>query len=54
MSTPAGIKICGIRDEAALDVAAEAGADWIGFVFAARSPHGVTPTAAAALERRLP
>ncbi len=54
MSTPVGIKICGIRDTAALDAAAEAGANWIGFVFAAGSPRLVTLAAAAALERRLP
>lgn len=54
MSPPVGVKICGIRDEAALDAAADAGADWIGFVFAAGSPRTVTPAAAAALERRLP
>ncbi len=54
MSARVGIKICGIRDEAALDAAADAGADWIGFVFAARSPRAVVPAAAAVLERRLP
>ncbi len=54
MSPRVGIKICGICDEAALDAAAEAGADWVGFVFAAGSPRTVSPSAAAALERRLP
>ncbi len=54
MSARVGIKICGIRDEAALDAAAEAGADWIGFVFAQRSPRAITPSAAAALQRRSP
>jgi phosphoribosylanthranilate isomerase len=48
-----GVKICGIRDEAALDAAAEGGADWVGFVFFARSPRVVAAPAAAALQRRL-
>jgi len=48
-----GVKICGIRDEAALDAAAEAGADWIGFVFFNRSPRAVAAPVAAALQQRL-
>jgi phosphoribosylanthranilate isomerase len=47
------IKICGITSEPAFDAAAEAGADWVGFVFAARSPRAVTPARAAALSGRL-
>ena len=45
-------KICGINDPAAFDAAAEAGADWIGFVFFPASPRAVTPGAAAALSGR--
>ena len=48
-----GVKICGIRDEPALDAAVEAGADWIGFVFFGRSPRLVEPGRAAVLHRRL-
>ena len=48
-----GVKICGIRDEVALDAAIEAGADWIGFVFFARSPRVVTPAQASRLRDRL-
>lgn len=48
-----GVKVCGVRDVPALEAAAEAGADWIGFVFFARSPRAVTGAAAAALHRTL-
>lgn len=48
------IKICGIRDAAALDAAAEAGADWVGFVFFPPSPRWVTPTQARDLAHRIP
>ena len=41
------VKICGVRTAAALD--ASAAADWVGFVFFARSPRCVTAEAAAAL-----
>lgn len=44
-----GIKICGLNDNDGLKAACEAGADWIGFVFFARSPRFVTPAAAADL-----
>ncbi len=40
------VKICGLRDEAALDVALAAGADYVGFVFFARSPRNILPQAA--------
>ena len=43
------IKICGLRDQAALDAAIEAGADLAGFVFFERSPRNVDPALAAAL-----
>jgi len=47
------VKICGVNDEAAFDAAAEAAADWIGFVFFARSPRFVAPARAAALSARI-
>lgn len=47
------VKICGIRDTTALEAAADAGADWIGLVFFARSPRAVTATTASLLHRRL-
>ncbi len=48
------VKICGVNTEAAFDAAAEAGADWVGFVFAPASPRYVSPAEAASLSRRLP
>jgi phosphoribosylanthranilate isomerase len=48
------VKICGIRDPAALDAAAEAGADWVGFVFFPLSPRHLTPAQAAGLAARAP
>lgn len=47
------IKICGITDLGAAQVAVEAGADAIGFVFAA-SPRRVTPRQALAISGELP
>lgn len=35
------VKICGIRTEAALSAAAEAGADYVGFVFFPKSPRHI-------------
>ena len=49
-----GVKICGINDPAAFDAAIQAGADWVGFVFFARSPRAVTPAEAADLSARHP
>ena len=46
------VKICGVNSPAAFDAAAEAGADWIGFVFFARSPRVVTAIEAATLSAR--
>ena len=48
----ARVKICGVNSAEAFDAAAEAGADWIGFVFFAASPRHVTPAGAAALSSR--
>lgn len=36
------IKICGLTDEEAVETAAEAGADFLGFVFFPKSPRAVT------------
>lgn len=44
-------KICGINDAAAMQAAAEAGADLVGFVFFPPSPRAVTPAEAAAIAR---
>jgi phosphoribosylanthranilate isomerase len=49
----ARVKICGVNSAEALNAAAEAGADWVGFVFFPGSPRYVTPAAAAALSGRL-
>ncbi|WP_419727995.1 phosphoribosylanthranilate isomerase [Lichenicola sp.] len=48
-----GVKVCGIRDEVGLDAAIDAGVDWVGFVFFARSPRVVTPREASRLHARL-
>ncbi|WP_260923778.1 phosphoribosylanthranilate isomerase [Novosphingobium sp. 9] len=48
----AAIKICGIREGAALDAAIRARADHAGFVFFPKSPRHVTPAEAAALSAR--
>ena len=47
------VKICGVNSPAAFDAAANAGADWIGFVFSPNSPRFVTPAGAARLSGRL-
>ncbi|MCE2575795.1 phosphoribosylanthranilate isomerase [Komagataeibacter sp. FNDCR2] len=51
---PVKVKICGLRDEAGLDAACAAGADWVGFVFFDRSPRHVTAEAAGRLARGMP
>lgn len=51
---PARVKICGINSPLAFDTAVDAGADWVGFVFFAKSPRHVTPARAAALSARHP
>lgn len=48
------VKICGLSDAENLDVAIEAGADAVGFVFAPRSPRYVEATAVTALLERVP
>ncbi len=47
------IKICGLKTPEALDVALEAGADMVGFVFFAPSPRNVGYAAARALGERV-
>jgi phosphoribosylanthranilate isomerase len=47
-------KICGLSEPETLDVAVEAGARWLGFVFFPRSPRHVEPDRAAELIRRVP
>jgi phosphoribosylanthranilate isomerase len=43
------VKICGLRTQGALDAALGAGADYVGFVFYARSPRNIAPNEARAL-----
>ena len=43
------LKICGITDSAFARTAAEAGVDYLGFIFASRSPRAVTPARAASI-----
>ncbi|HSV29693.1 MAG TPA: phosphoribosylanthranilate isomerase [Candidatus Omnitrophota bacterium] len=47
------VKICGITDEDNLDAAVEAGADYIGLVFFAKSPRYIAPADAAELVQLL-
>jgi len=46
------VKICGIKDLAAMDAALEAGADMVGLVFFPASPRNVTPIDASSLAAR--
>jgi phosphoribosylanthranilate isomerase len=46
------VKICGIKDLAAMDAALEAGADMVGLVFFEHSPRNVTPDDAEKLAAR--
>ncbi|HXG78495.1 MAG TPA: N-(5'-phosphoribosyl)anthranilate isomerase, partial [Methyloceanibacter sp.] len=39
---PVKVKICGVRSPAIVATAAEAGADYVGLVFFAKSPRSVT------------
>ncbi|WP_439541462.1 phosphoribosylanthranilate isomerase [Hyphomicrobium sp.] len=48
---PTRVKICGLRTEAALDAALDAGADLVGFVLYAKSPRNVSIAQAAGLAR---
>ncbi|MCX8135283.1 MAG: phosphoribosylanthranilate isomerase [Roseococcus sp.] len=51
---PVEVKICGVNSAEALAWAAEAGADFVGFVFFPPSPRAVTPDQAAAISARHP
>jgi phosphoribosylanthranilate isomerase len=46
------VKICGIKDLAAMNAALEAGADMVGLVFFAKSPRNVTPAEAGKIAAR--
>ena len=48
------VKICGINSPEALEAAADAGADYVGFVFFPPSPRALTPTEAAVLSAHRP
>ena len=48
------IKICGLRDIAAVDAAVQAGADALGFVFYPPSPRAVSSALAGELMARIP
>jgi phosphoribosylanthranilate isomerase len=52
--TPLWIKICGLRTPAAIEVAAAAGADAVGFVFHDASPRNLSLAAARELQRAVP
>jgi phosphoribosylanthranilate isomerase len=48
------VKICGLTNEADARFAAEAGADYLGFVFASASPRYIAPDTLASFAGRLP
>ena len=48
------VKICGLRSQDAVDAAVEAGADAVGFVFAAGSPRFIEPAEARSLVEGIP
>ena len=48
------VKICGVRDAETARIAAEAGADAVGFVFAPGSPRSITPQEAWPIVQTLP
>src|SRR6185369_1357648 len=51
---PVKVKICGITNAADAQMAIEAGADAVGFVFWERSPRYVSPETVASVSRQLP
>lgn len=54
MPTDTRVKICGLRDQAGIDGAVAAGANYVGFVFFPKSPRHVTIEQAAALVPHVP
>ncbi|MFC2969272.1 phosphoribosylanthranilate isomerase [Acidimangrovimonas pyrenivorans] len=48
------VKICGLRDAAAIEAAAQAGAAYLGFVFFAKSPRHLSIAEARTLTRQVP
>ena len=54
MTSPLGIKICGLSTPEMVHVAVDAGASHIGFMFYERSPRNVTLTQATSLRALLP
>ena len=48
------IKICGLMNQASVDVAVQSGADLIGFVFAKISPRCISPEQARQLSESIP
>jgi len=48
------VKVCGIRDRASAMVAAEAGADAVGFIFVEKTPRSIEPEEAAQIMFALP
>ncbi len=53
-SSPTRVKICGLSTPESVIASVEAGADYLGFNFFARSPRYVTPQTAATLARLVP
>lgn len=45
------VKICGLKNEAALEAALDAGADYVGFVFYLPSPRSLSPQEAGRLAK---
>jgi phosphoribosylanthranilate isomerase len=54
MSADTRVKICGLRDQAMLDAAVTAGAQYVGLVFFPKSPRNVTISQAAPLAQATP
>jgi phosphoribosylanthranilate isomerase len=54
MTTPARVKICGLRDVAAMQAAVDAGASYVGLVFFPKSPRNVSIAQAAQIAQAVP
>lgn len=54
MTTPARVKICGLRDVAAMQSAVDAGATYVGLVFYPKSPRNVSIAQAALVAKAVP